>query len=30
MLKEAFHTVARAQSLVDEKFRTAVWSQLAQ
>jgi CBS domain-containing protein len=30
MLKEAFHTVAQVQSSIDERFRTAVWSQLAQ
>jgi CBS domain-containing protein len=30
MLKEAFHTVAQVQSAIDERFRTAVWSQLAQ
>jgi CBS domain-containing protein len=29
-LKEAFHTIARAHSLIDERFRTAVWSQLGQ
>ncbi len=29
-LKEAFHTIARAHSFIDSKFRTAVWSQLGQ
>jgi CBS domain-containing protein len=29
-LKEAFHTITRAHSLIDERFRTAVWSQLGQ
>ena len=29
-LKEAFQTIARAHSLIDERFRTAVWSQLGQ
>jgi CBS domain-containing protein len=29
-LKEAFHTIGRAQAVIDEKFRTAVWSQLVQ
>ena len=29
-LKEAFHTIARAHSVIDSKFRTAVWSQLGQ
>ncbi len=28
LLKEVFHTVARVQSTIDDKFRTAVWSQL--
>jgi CBS domain-containing protein len=28
LLKEAFQTIGRAQSLIDEQFRTAVWSQL--
>jgi signal-transduction protein with cAMP-binding, CBS, and nucleotidyltransferase domain len=30
ILKEAFHTVAQVQSVIDENFRTAVWAQLAQ
>jgi CBS domain-containing protein len=30
MLKEAFHTIGRVHSLIDHKFRTAVWSQLGQ
>jgi CBS domain-containing protein len=29
-LKEAFHTITRVHSFIDEKFRTAVWSQLGQ
>ncbi len=28
LLKEAFRTVTRAQAFIEEKFRTAVWSQL--
>lgn len=28
LLKEAFRTSARAQALVEERFRTAIWSQL--
>jgi CBS domain-containing protein len=28
LLKEAFRTIARAQGLVEDNFRTAVWSQL--
>ena len=28
LLREAFQTVARVQSLVDDRFRTAVWAQL--
>jgi len=28
LLKEAFRTTTRAQALIEEKFRTAVWSQL--
>jgi CBS domain-containing protein len=28
LLKESFRTVGRAQSLMEEKFRTAVWAQL--
>jgi len=28
LLREAFHVVARVQSLVDDRFRTAVWAQL--
>ena len=28
LLREAFQTVARVQSLIDERFRTAVWAQL--
>lgn len=28
LLREAFQTVARAQSLIDDRFRTAVWAQL--
>jgi len=28
LLKEAFRTAARAQALIEEKFRTAIWSQL--
>ena len=28
LLKEAFRTTARAQALIEETFRTAVWSQL--
>jgi CBS domain-containing protein len=28
LLKEAFHTVARVQSMIDGKFRTALWTQL--
>jgi CBS domain-containing protein len=28
MLKEAFRATARAQALLEEKFRTAIWSQL--
>ncbi len=28
LLREAFHTVARAQSMIDDRFRTAVWAQL--
>lgn len=30
MLKEAFHTITRLQSVIDRRFRTAVWSQLGQ
>ena len=29
MMKEAFHVIVQAQSAVDDRFRTAVWSQLA-
>ena len=29
-LKEAFHTIARVHSVIDERFRTAVWAQLGQ
>jgi len=29
-LKEAFHTIARVHSAIDDRFRTAVWSQLGQ
>jgi len=29
-LKEAFHAIARAHSVIDAKFRTSVWSQLGQ
>ena len=29
-LKEAFHTITRVHSLIDSKFRTAVWAQLGQ
>jgi CBS domain-containing protein len=28
LLKEAFRVTARAQALIEEKFRTAIWSQL--
>lgn len=28
LVKEAFQTVARVQSLIDDRFRTAVWAQL--
>ena len=28
LLREAFHTVARVQSMIDDGFRTAVWAQL--
>jgi CBS domain-containing protein len=28
LLREAFQTVARVQSLIDERFRSAVWAQL--
>ncbi len=28
LLKEAFRATARAQALIEEKFRTAIWSQL--
>ncbi len=28
LLKESFRTTARAQALIEEKFRTAIWSQL--
>ena len=28
LLKEAFRAIARAQALIEEKFRTAIWSQL--
>ena len=28
LLREAFQTVARAQSLIDDRFRTPVWAQL--
>jgi len=28
LLREAFHVVARVQSLIDDRFRTAVWTQL--
>jgi len=28
LLREAFQTVARLQSVIDERFRTAVWAQL--
>jgi CBS domain-containing protein len=28
LLREAFHTVARVQSMIDDRFRTAVWAQL--
>ena len=28
LLKESFRTTARAQVLIEEKFRTAIWSQL--
>jgi CBS domain-containing protein len=28
LLREAFQTVARTQSLIDDRFRTAVWAQL--
>jgi CBS domain-containing protein len=28
LLREAFQTVARMQSVIDDRFRTAVWSQL--
>jgi CBS domain-containing protein len=28
LLKEAFRTASRAQSLMEEQFRTAIWSQL--
>ena len=30
LLREAFQTVARVQSLIDDRFRTAVWAQLGQ
>ena len=29
-LKEAFHTITRVHSVIDERFRTSVWSQLGQ
>ena len=28
LLKESFRTIARAQAVIEEKFRTAIWSQL--
>jgi len=28
LLREAFHVVARVQSIIDDRFRTAVWTQL--
>jgi CBS domain-containing protein len=28
LLKESFRTIGRAQNLMEEKFRTAVWAQL--
>jgi CBS domain-containing protein len=28
LLKEAFHTVTRAQGVIDERFRAAIWAQL--
>jgi CBS domain-containing protein len=28
LLREAFQTVVRLQSVIDERFRTAVWAQL--
>lgn len=28
LLKESFRTIARAQALIEENFRTAIWSQL--
>ena len=28
LLREAFQTVARVQSVIDDRFRTAVWAQL--
>ncbi len=28
LLKEAFRTIARAQSVVEQKYRTAIWAQL--
>ena len=28
LLKEAFRTATRAQALIEEQFRTAIWSQL--
>ena len=28
LLREAFQTVARVQSLIDDRLRTAVWAQL--
>jgi CBS domain-containing protein len=28
LLREAFHAVARMQSMIDDRFRTAVWAQL--
>ena len=30
LLKESFRTISRAQTLIEEKFRTAVWAQLDQ
>ena len=30
LLREAFQTVARAQSVLDDRFRTAVWAQRGQ
>jgi CBS domain-containing protein len=28
LLKEAFHSIARAQSFAESRFKTAVWAQL--